>query len=309
VSFVCMSEGRGRSSRPGRTDHVRHRPDAFFSSDLFAATPGDHEAAAEERAGVDAPAVARCTVGQPQQVPSPCVQVCRLDGSGEVCTGCDRTLDEIRRWSRMCDAEKRAVNARVIRWRPRPFWGESAVENGEGVRGDISSFEVLDHLLDLYAGSHVLPALEEVVVWGFSAGGQMINGYTAASEVHAVLERRGLRVRYVIMSPSNFLHFSSDRVLPGTVDAGEMCDQAGDNGDPGSCCTSSCEYRGRDEVCRGAAGVCDMAETCSGSSGTCPGDMLATGTVCRPAVPGGCDGPVGRRSVLLPAVARRSGRR
>jgi len=119
----------------------------------------------------------------------------------------------------MCDAEKRAVNARVIRWRPRPFWGESAVENGEGVRGDISSFEVLDHLLDLYAGSHVLPALEEVVVWGFSAGGQMINGYTAASEVHAVLERRGLRVRYVIMSPSNFLHFSSDRVLPGTDDA------------------------------------------------------------------------------------------
>ncbi len=41
-------------------------------------------------------------------VPSPCIQVCRLDAR-EVCTGCGRTLDEIAGWSRMSDDERRVV--------------------------------------------------------------------------------------------------------------------------------------------------------------------------------------------------------
>jgi uncharacterized protein len=32
-----------------------------------------------------------------QEVPSPCVGVCALDGSG-VCTGCGRTIGEISEW-------------------------------------------------------------------------------------------------------------------------------------------------------------------------------------------------------------------
>lgn len=44
-------------------------------------------------------------------IPSPCVKVCRVaDG---VCVGCGRTLDEIRRWTRMTDDERAAVVARV----------------------------------------------------------------------------------------------------------------------------------------------------------------------------------------------------
>ena len=44
-------------------------------------------------------------------VESPCIKVCRLaDG---VCVGCGRTLDEIRRWSRMDGDERAAVVARV----------------------------------------------------------------------------------------------------------------------------------------------------------------------------------------------------
>jgi len=45
------------------------------------------------------------------QVQSPCIKVCRVaDG---VCVGCGRTLDEIRRWSRMDEDERAAVVARV----------------------------------------------------------------------------------------------------------------------------------------------------------------------------------------------------
>jgi uncharacterized protein len=42
-------------------------------------------------------------------VPSPCMSVCRMDAGGELCLGCLRTLDEIAAWGRMGDDDKRAV--------------------------------------------------------------------------------------------------------------------------------------------------------------------------------------------------------
>ena len=42
-------------------------------------------------------------------VPSPCISVCRMDASGELCVGCLRTLDEIAAWGRMGEGEKRDV--------------------------------------------------------------------------------------------------------------------------------------------------------------------------------------------------------
>lgn len=47
--------------------------------------------------------------GAEDDVPSPCISVCRMDAQGELCIGCLRTLDEIAAWARMSDAEKRGV--------------------------------------------------------------------------------------------------------------------------------------------------------------------------------------------------------
>lgn len=47
-------------------------------------------------------------------VPSPCVNVCRMDETTGLCEGCRRTLDEIATWSLLDDGEKRAV------WRQLP---------------------------------------------------------------------------------------------------------------------------------------------------------------------------------------------
>ena len=47
--------------------------------------------------------------GLAEDVPSPCVSVCRMDSATEVCEGCFRTLDEIAAWSRLDDESKRAV--------------------------------------------------------------------------------------------------------------------------------------------------------------------------------------------------------
>ena len=41
-------------------------------------------------------------------VKSPCVSVCALDDH-DICIGCQRTADEITRWGRMSNDERRAV--------------------------------------------------------------------------------------------------------------------------------------------------------------------------------------------------------
>ena len=41
-------------------------------------------------------------------VKSPCVEVCRMDTTKDICVGCWRTLDEIARWRDMSDAEREA---------------------------------------------------------------------------------------------------------------------------------------------------------------------------------------------------------
>ncbi|MBB4286622.1 DUF1289 domain-containing protein [Roseospira goensis] len=46
-------------------------------------------------------------------VPSPCVSVCKLDMATRLCLGCRRHIDEIRLWTKMTAAEKRAVWARL----------------------------------------------------------------------------------------------------------------------------------------------------------------------------------------------------
>jgi predicted Fe-S protein YdhL (DUF1289 family) len=42
-------------------------------------------------------------------VPSPCINVCRMDASTGWCEGCLRTIDEISGWSSLDDDAKRAV--------------------------------------------------------------------------------------------------------------------------------------------------------------------------------------------------------
>ncbi|MBG6079606.1 putative Fe-S protein YdhL (DUF1289 family) [Rubrivivax gelatinosus] len=57
-------------------------------------------------------------------VPSPCIDVCRMDAASGWCEGCLRTLDEIAAWSTMADDERRAVLDRLaerrVVWQQRP---------------------------------------------------------------------------------------------------------------------------------------------------------------------------------------------
>ncbi|MBA1277159.1 MULTISPECIES: DUF1289 domain-containing protein [Pseudomonadaceae] len=47
-------------------------------------------------------------IADDKPVASPCVSICALD-EDDFCTGCQRSIDEIRRWSQMGNPERRQV--------------------------------------------------------------------------------------------------------------------------------------------------------------------------------------------------------
>jgi len=51
---------------------------------------------------------------------SPCIDICKIDRSSRLCTGCWRSIDEITQWSQMTDAERSGVmnelQGRKLQW-------------------------------------------------------------------------------------------------------------------------------------------------------------------------------------------------
>ncbi|MDF1668723.1 MAG: DUF1289 domain-containing protein [Roseovarius sp.] len=45
------------------------------------------------------------------EVESPCVRICVIHPEARICTGCNRTMDEIRLWSKMTPEERREIMA------------------------------------------------------------------------------------------------------------------------------------------------------------------------------------------------------
>jgi predicted Fe-S protein YdhL (DUF1289 family) len=59
----------------------------------------------------------------PSAVPSPCINVCRMDDATGWCAGCLRTIDEIAAWSALDDEARREIwvdlGRRRLEWRQR----------------------------------------------------------------------------------------------------------------------------------------------------------------------------------------------
>jgi uncharacterized protein len=50
-------------------------------------------------------------------VPSPCINVCRMDAASGLCEGCQRTLAEIAAWASMAEFDKRELWQQIARRR------------------------------------------------------------------------------------------------------------------------------------------------------------------------------------------------
>lgn len=59
----------------------------------------------------------------PSPVSSPCINICRMSPDTGWCEGCQRTIDEIRRWGGSSDDERRRILAAVAE--RREFLGEA----------------------------------------------------------------------------------------------------------------------------------------------------------------------------------------
>lgn len=46
-------------------------------------------------------------------IASPCINICHMSADTGWCEGCQRSIDEITRWSRASDADKRRILAAV----------------------------------------------------------------------------------------------------------------------------------------------------------------------------------------------------
>jgi hypothetical protein len=97
-------------------------------------------------------------------------------------------------------------------WEVPPFRGSSrAFYKGE--KANVSAYEILDTLIDAISQSHFFPNLQEIVIFGHSAGGQLVNRYAAYSRFN----KNSLHVRYVVMAPSSYLYFNNERALAGNT--------------------------------------------------------------------------------------------
>jgi hypothetical protein len=72
----------------------------------------------------------------------------------------------------------------------------------------------LDALLGKAADRRVLPNLSQIVLVGFSAGGQLVQRYAVVGRGEGAFGRGGIDLRYVVGSPSSYLYFTEDRPRP-----------------------------------------------------------------------------------------------
>ena len=75
----------------------------------------------------------------------------------------------------------------------------------------VSGFSAIDAVLAQLADPVRFPKLEQVVLAGFSAGGQTVQRYAVVGNGEAALTARGVKVSYVVSDPSSYLYFDAAR--------------------------------------------------------------------------------------------------
>jgi hypothetical protein len=87
--------------------------------------------------------------------------------------------------------------------------GDSWRSGGTSTSTDkLTSFDFVDELLRKLAKRDAFPNLKSIVVAGHSAGGQYVNRYSMANQVHDTL---GLPITYVVANPSSYAWLDNSR--------------------------------------------------------------------------------------------------
>lgn len=103
-------------------------------------------------------------------------------------------------------------------------WDWTGWMGGDAASGPapLSSFDVLEAMLDVLARRERFPALEAIVMAGHSGGGQVVQRYAVVARGDDAL--RDLDMRYVVVNPSSYVYF--DRRRPAAQGGFAPCDTA-----------------------------------------------------------------------------------
>jgi hypothetical protein len=87
--------------------------------------------------------------------------------------------------------------------------GDSWRSGGTAASNDkLTSFDFIDEVLRKLARKEIFPNLKHIVVAGHSAGGQFVNRYEMANQVH---EKLGVPVSYIVANPSSYAYPDNTR--------------------------------------------------------------------------------------------------
>jgi pimeloyl-ACP methyl ester carboxylesterase len=89
-------------------------------------------------------------------------------------------------------------------------WNCNSWRSGGPAMSDpnVTSFDFLDEVLRKVARKDVFPNLKAIVIVGHSAGGQVVNRYEMANQVH---DKLGVPVSYIVSNPSSYAYPDSER--------------------------------------------------------------------------------------------------
>jgi hypothetical protein len=107
------------------------------------------------------------------------------------------------------DASVHRVPDTTLRWR----FGAMAAGGAAVGPAAVSSFEVIDALLDRLMDRARFPKLTRVILAGHSAGAQLLQRYAIVGHRARTAGER-LSVRYVVASPSSYLYLGDERPTP-----------------------------------------------------------------------------------------------
>ena len=95
-------------------------------------------------------------------------------------------------------------------------WEWTSWMGGLDARGPapLSSFDVLDALIDGHLDDARYPRVREIVIAGHSGGAQVAHRHAILSDAAARCRARGVRLRYVIANPSSYVYFDALRPQP-----------------------------------------------------------------------------------------------
>jgi pimeloyl-ACP methyl ester carboxylesterase len=92
-------------------------------------------------------------------------------------------------------------------------WDDNGWMGGEAAVAPLplSSYSVLDAIVERLADRKLFPNLQHVVIAGHSGGAQVVQRYAVAARDLGALTREGIDVRYVVSSPSSYAYFDALR--------------------------------------------------------------------------------------------------